>query len=214
MPRAVRLNAESVSGAVDAASLSGRVEASSVSGRVEVRGDLTLAEFESVSGAVIYTGSAPTVELQSVSGDVRFEGEAETVQLESLSGTVSMNGVGRDMEASTVSGRIDLAFATPVRSLQLESVAGDVTYVGGLVAGGSIEAESFSGGVDLTFTSSTDARFDLEVFSGNISAEVPGMRDEVSRRGRFTPNESLTFVTGSGAGRVTVESFSGSIRIR
>ncbi len=214
VPRAVRFNAESVTGAVDVASLSGRVEASSVLGRVEVRGDLTLAEFQSVTGAVIYTGSAPTVQLESVSGDVRFEGEAETVQIQSLSGAVWINGAGREIEASTVMGRIDVTSATPVRMLELESVAGDVTYVGGLAEGGSIEVGSHSGQVDLTFTSSTDARFDLEVFSGDISAEVPGMRDEVGRLGRFTPNESLTFVTGSGTGSVTVESFSGSIRIR
>jgi hypothetical protein len=39
------------------------------------------------------------------------------------------------------------------------------------------------------------------------------MRDVVRNRTRFTPDESMRFVTGDGTGRVSATSFSGSVRI-
>lgn len=214
LPRGVTLSVGSVSGSVDVRGVTGAVQASSVSGSVDVVGDLSSASLTSVSGSVDFRGDAPTVRMQSVSGGVDFAGDARTVRLQSVSGSVRMEGRGETVEGNSVSGSIEVASTEPVRLLEVESVSGRVTFTGRLALGGTIDVESHSGSVDLVLGGDTDARFELSAFSGSLSSDLPGAQDEVRRSGRFTPNESLSFVTGSGSGRVTASTFSGSIRIR
>ncbi len=214
LPPGVRLTAQTVSGSVQVGGVSGIVSGSAVSGAVEIEGDLQSVSLNSVSGSVKYWGSAPSVQLQSVSGRAEFEGDAESVELESVSGAVRMEGQGETIEATSVSGGVELSSSAPVQSLEAESVSGQVSYSGGLAPGGTIQVESHSGSVVLLLGPDTDAAFDLSTFSGEITADIPGAQGEDRSRARFTPQQSLSFTTGSGSGRVKASSFSGSIRIQ
>ena len=213
VPRGVRLFVETVSGSLDLSGVSGAVNAEAISGRVEVRGNLASASLSSISGSVEYAGNSPSVSLESVSGRVEYLGTSRDVWLESVSGSVRMEGEGETIEASSVSGSIRISSDLPVQSFEANSVSGIVNFGGRLAPGGRIDIESHSGRVELALGSNTDARFRVKSFSGRVSASLPGMQDEARSRGRVTPNRSLSFVTGSGAGRVTVTSFSGDVRI-
>lgn len=213
LPRGVRLSLETVSGAIEVGGLTGALDAEAVSGSVEVAGDLASAELGSVSGSVRYTGDAPIVSLESVSGSGAYVGTARDVRLETVSGSLRMEGGAETIEAETVSGSIRITSSTPVRFLDASSVSGQVRFSGALAPSGRIEAESHSGTVELALGSGADAEFELGTFSGSVSASLPGMRNEVREGSRFTREESLTFLTGSGLGRVRAQSFSGTVRI-
>ena len=214
VPRDVRLFVETVSGSLNVSGVTGALRAEAVSGSVEVRGDLASASLSSISGFVEYTGDSPSVRLESVSGMITYVGTSRDVRLESVSGPVRMEGEGETIEANAVSGPIRISSDIPVQSLDVNSVSGGINFGGSLAPAGRIDIENHSGTVELTLGAATDARFRITSFSGDVSASLPGMQDEVQTRGRVTPNRSLSFTTGSGSGRVTVGSFSGDVHIR
>ena len=215
VPRGVSLSVETVSGYLGVSGLTESLTGSSVSGGVDVAGDLATVTLSSVSGAVGYVGDAPEVRLESVSGGVEFRGRSRDVRMESVSGSVFAEGGAETIEAESVSGTIQIVFGSEVRVADLDasSVSGGVRFRGSLTQNARVEVESHSGSVELSLGPNTDAEFELESFSGSVSADLPGMRDEVSSRRRVPPNQSLRFVTGSGSGRVRASSFSGSVRI-
>ncbi len=215
VPRGVSLSVETVSGYLGVSGLTESLTGSSVSGGVDVAGDLATVTLSSVSGAVGYVGDAPEVRLESVSGGVEFRGRSRDVRMESVSGSVFAEGGAETIEAESVSGTIQIVFGSEVRVADLDasSVSGGLRFRGSLTQNARVEVESHSGSVELSLGPNTDAEFELESFSGSVSADLPGMRDEVSSRRRVPPNRSLRFVTGWGSGRVRASSFSGSVRI-
>jgi DUF4097 and DUF4098 domain-containing protein YvlB len=213
VPRAARVSLESVSGAITVTGYRGALDASSVSGGVEATGNLESVELFSVSGRVLHTGNAESVELESVSGTVEYRGTAGSVGLESVSGRVLMEGSAGTIDAESVSGSVRITATGAVESLDASSVSGTVDFRGRLTADSRVDVESHSGSVELELVGATNAEFELESFSGSVNATLANMRDVVRDRGRVTPDESMRFVTGSGAGRVSATSFSGSVRI-
>jgi DUF4097 and DUF4098 domain-containing protein YvlB len=213
VPRAARVNFETVSGAITVTGYRGVLDASSVSGAVEATGNMESVELSSVSGRILHTGNAEIVQLESVSGTVEYRGTAGSVGLESVSGRVLMDGSAGTIDAESVSGSVRIIATTAVESLDASSVSGTVDFRGRLAADSRVDVESHSGSVELELVGTTNAEFELESFSGSVDATLANMRDVVRDRGRVTPDESMRFVTGSGAGRVSATSFSGSVRI-
>ena len=214
VPRGVRLSLETVSGSLTVRGVNATLTASTVSGGIDVAGNIAdHVSLSAVSGSISYTGDASTVSLESVSGRGEYVGTAGEVRLEAVSGALRMEGSAETIEAESVSGQVRIRADKPVQFLDASSVSGQVQFSGTLARGGRIDAESHSGTVELALGSDTDAEFELESFSGSVSASLPGMRDEIRSRSRFTPEQSLSFITGSGAGRVRASSFSGTVRI-
>ena len=169
---------------------------------------------ETISGSVTVGGVAGTVQAGTISGTVEIEGDLQSVEIESVSGAVRIEGSAETIDATSVSGRVELDSSVPVQSLDAESVSGRVSYSGGLTPGGTIQVESHSGSVVLALETDTNAAFDLSTFSGEITTDIPESQDEVRSRSRFTSQQSLRFMTGTGLGQVEASSFSGSIRIQ
>ena len=213
VPRTARLTLETVSGSVTVTGYRGALDASSVSGRVEATGNLETVELSAVSGRVLYTGNSASVQLESVSGTVEYRGAAGSVGLESVSGGVLMEGAATTIDAESVSGSVRITTTGAVGSLDASSVSGSVDFRGALATDARVDVESHSGTVELELVGATNAEFELESFSGSIDASLAGMRDVVRDRGRVTRDESMSFTTGSGTGRVSATSFSGSVRI-
>ncbi len=214
LPAGVRLNASTVSGEIETAGLSGALSLSSVSGEIEVTGNLERVDFNSVSGAVTYRGNAPAVRLRTVSGHAAFSGNTPDLRMNSVSGRIEAAGNMESIDLQSVSGQVTANPSGPVRFAQMNAVSGDIHFTGALAPDATLEAESHSGRVELTLPRGTSARFELSTFSGGIHADFPGMENANRNRGRFTPQESVSFTSGSGSARVEASSFSGTIRIR
>ena len=62
----------------------------------------------------------------------------------------------------------------------------------------------------LSLPANTSARFDAETFSGSIDNELG---PDGGRTSQYGPGRRLDFETGDGDGRVSIDTFSGSIQI-
>ena len=192
LPRTASVDVEAVSADIDAAGTGGmQLELASVSGDVLVRGS-----------------KSRQVRVESVSGDVDAELESRDVAAESVSGNVRLVGrIGGRVDISAVSGDLTLSSGV-VERLTVETVSGNAKLDTALAAGGRIDAESVSGDVDLTVPAATSARLRVESFSGAIRSPVGKVETE-----EFGPGSHLDARMGAGDGDISLESFSGNVRI-
>ncbi len=187
-----------------------RVEIETVSASIEVDDFNGRLEAESVSGSIQVSGSPTKVDAESVSGSIRLKGVDTNAVAESVSGSIRLEGVSNQVEASTVSGSIDVRAGEITRG-EFETVSGTVDIVCTLGRSARLDASSHSGNVTLELPASVSASFEASTFSGRIENDFgPQPRSE----SKWVPSKTLEFTTGSGDAEVTLETFSGSVRIR
>lgn len=193
LPVGASLDVDTVSADIDVEGVAGeRLDLESVSGRVAVRGGRPgVARVSSVSGSL----------------DVRVDGQ--DVGVETVSGDILLQGaIGGRVSVETVSGDATLV-AGPLDRLSHSTVSGDARLEAGLRPGGTLRAESVSGGLDITLPAATSARLAVETFSGGISSPVGEVKTE-----QYGPGKSLSARLGGGDGDIRLESFSGDVRIK
>lgn len=192
VPKGARLEVEGISSSIEVEDFSGRLEAESVSGSIEARGSLTSADLETVSGSI------------------RLRGANTRTSAESVSGKIELEGVSDRVEASTVSGSIEIDAGTISRG-DIESVSGTIRLQCALTASARLDVGSHSGNVTVELPADVSASFEATTFSGRIDNDFG---PEAERDSRWVPSKSLEFETGSGDAEITLETFSGSLRIQ
>jgi DUF4097 and DUF4098 domain-containing protein YvlB len=150
------------------------------------------------------------VEAEAVSANLTVESVDGDVSIECVNGNVRVQGDLDDVNVSVVSGNIHVESDTAMKGGSFETVSGDIDFKGDLDPGGKFAFESLSGNVKLYLPSSTSADFQIETFSGDIDNEFG---PAAVRTGDYVPSKSLEFALGSGAARVSIESFSGNVRL-
>ncbi len=151
------------------------------------------------------------VEIESVGADVTIDGLTSAVSIESVQGDARVAAGPGEVHVSSVNGPITVAGGSSLRELQLETVSGTLEFSGPLNRSGAYAFESVSGSVTLDIEGSVSATFEISTFGGRIdSALGPKPR----RESQMIPGTSLSFTEGSGDADVSIESFSGTIRVR
>jgi len=164
----------------------------------------------SVSGEVAVASGPARVEARSSSGCVRVDGVTAPVLAASVSGDVVLRDVVGRVQASSVSGEVVVRGGEISRG-ELGTTSGRVRFAGGLVEGAYLKVASVSGNVELLLPPAVNATFDVSTFSGEIVNEI-GPRP--TRSGRYTAEQQVLFVIGSGRSRVEATSFSGTVHLR
>jgi DUF4097 and DUF4098 domain-containing protein YvlB len=203
------VEAQSTSGNVTVSGSPTRgVTAGSTSGNVEVNANTRSVRASSTSGRVVVNGSAAEgVSARSVSGHVVVGATTDQLAAETVSGDVSVNNVSRRASVTTVSGSASIRGGR-IEHLALESVSGALRYEGEVHPNVVMNVQSHSGRITLSLPAGVAARFRASTFSGNITNGL-GAAPQRSGRG---PGQELQF--GSGAGVVTLRTFSGDIRLQ
>jgi len=186
------------------------IEVETVSATIEVEGVTGSVALESVSGWVTTSTRPAELSIETVSGDITVAEAEPRTDLASVSGSITVELATGRLDAETVSGDIRVANGS-LESASFETVSGSISYEGDLVGDGRYQFESMSGSVTLVVPSGVSADFDMTTFSGDIDNEI-GPRPQ--RTSKFTSEQELEFSTGSGGAEVTIESFSGSIKIK
>ena len=193
VPAGVRASLSSVSGSVQATGIRGSVDVNVVSGRVEVRDLGSSLNVEGVSGDVTASGIASDARVGIVSGRISLSQVGGSVTAETVSGGISLNGVRGDrVHATTVSGNLDFTVSP--------------------ATAGRYDFETHSGRADIRLAGNANATVSVETFSGSVSNEFPG----AVRRANSDPDDNSTnydYVIGTGAARIRVQTFSGSVHI-
>jgi DUF4097 and DUF4098 domain-containing protein YvlB len=191
VPRAASLKINVVSAPLSVDGIDGGdIDVSSVSGRVRIDAHTPMLAVVTVSGTVAFSGQAKQAKLQTVSGDILAPSLGTSVDLQTVSGHIQANG-------------------GPWDHLSLSTVSGDVQLNGGLAPGGNFSVDSMSGDVQLQFPSSLSSAIHASTFSGDLRSDFGTPKEP-----EHGPGSSLDTVAGAGDGKVSVETFSGDLRIR
>lgn len=191
VPRGVDLEVNVVSAPVNVDGLhGGKVEVDSVSGRVRLDVDSPDVSVNTVSGNAELAGKAGSADIQTVSGDVLASQLGETAKLETVSGRMRVGG-------------------GPYRKVEASTVSGDLELDGGLADDGRIDIDSMSGDVRLRLATPLSAGIKASSFSGDLHSDFGDVREH-----EHGPGSELDTEVGGGHGRITIETFSGEIRIQ
>lgn len=177
---------------------------------ITVSGVTGSVKAETVNGTITHSGPSREVELQSVNGSVEVTKAAGRVRAEAVNGAVTVRDASGELEAGTVNGKLHVAGGSFDR-VSLESVAGAVRFEAGLSPKASLSVETVSAPVELLLPAAIAATFSVTTFSGEITNELGPAAEKSSR---WTPSKQLSFTTGGGGARVSVETLSGAVNIR
>jgi DUF4097 and DUF4098 domain-containing protein YvlB len=192
LPRASRVEIETVSCDITVGEISGRLIA------------------EAVSGNVVANCNSLEVDLRTVSGDVEVAAPAARTRAKTVSGSVRVRGGKGDIEASSVSGSVTVS-AEAIRDCKMETTSGRIRLDGSLAPGGRVDAGTVSGSIELRLPADVNAEIEASTFSGGIHNELgPAAR----RTSEYGPGMELSFSRGGGDGRIKARAFSGSISLR
>jgi DUF4097 and DUF4098 domain-containing protein YvlB len=165
-------------------------------------------DVNSVSGRVRINAQTPSLDVISVSGNVAFSGQAKQAKLQTVSGDILAPSLGHTVDLQTVSGHIQ-AGGGPWQQLNLSTVSGDVQLTGSLAAGGNMSIDSMSGDLQLQFPASLSSNVHASTFSGDLRSDFG-----TPKQPEHGPGSTLDTVAGGGDGKISIETFSGDLRIR
>jgi len=177
---------------------------------ITVAGVAGSVKAETVNGSINHAGPSKDVSLQSVNGAVETTKASGRVNVEAVNGTITVGDASGELDASTVNGKLTVA-GGPFTRAHIETVAGGARFDAGLAPKGSLSVESVSGPVELVFPAGFGGAFTVTTFSGSITNELGPAAEKTSA---FTPQKELSFTSGSGGVRVSVETLSGAVSIR
>ena len=192
VPKGAEIQAKTINGPIRAKDVEGRLSFHAANGKIDVRGEPVEAHLETVNAGI------------------EFRGKQSRVDARTINGTIDLRGVAGEVVATTMSGSIRVR-GDVVERADLRTMSGSIDLEAELAPGARIYGKSYSGSVTLTLPADTSARFDVQSFSGSIRNELGPGRGS-NRRG--SPGKRLDFESGEGDGRVTIDTFSGSVRIR
>ena len=159
---------------------------------------------QTVSGELTVSGIRGPVETQSVSGEIAIDDIEGPLRLKSVSGDVTCRRYVGHIEGNTVSGDV-LFDGVRVRSLQLQTVSGDVELRGVLEPAREHRLRAISGDIDLALVD-PDLSIEFRTASGDLECEIPA---KVTRGSRKEYDVTL----GAGRGHAVVKTVSGDLTI-
>jgi DUF4097 and DUF4098 domain-containing protein YvlB len=166
---------------------------------------------ESVSGDIVTAAHAEDIQIETVSGDVEVSGDKERMRsrFSTVSGDVEADNLAGEIAAESVSGELVITSGVFSRAY-VHTVNGEIVYHAKLLDEGRLEIETINGAVDVDFGGDVSARFDIESFNGEIRN---CFGPKPVRTSRYTPGVELKFTEGDGAGRVTIQTLNGELRL-
>jgi DUF4097 and DUF4098 domain-containing protein YvlB len=186
------------------------VDVSTVSASIEIEGMSGTVDAESVSGKVKVADQPSRLSVETVSGGITVGGASSRTDLASVSGNVEVAEVRGELEVETVSGNIKVQSGL-LEGGSFESVSGSIYFDADMAHRGEFDFESMSGTVTVMVPPSVSADFDITTFSGSIHNDIG---PEARRSSKYTAERELEFSTGGGGAEVSIESFSGSVKIK
>ena len=207
VPTGVSMRLHIAIGDIDIRNVDGEISVDAASGAIVVadaKGTITLntgsgsASLTNVSGLIMLDTGSGEVIARNVSG--------EGLLIDSGSGSVTLDGCAcTKVNLETGSGRLRVTDMT-ARVLSLDTGSGDVV-LGLRNTPEDITIDSGSGSVTLTLPASFSTTFDIDTGSGGITSDFPLQLTSKSR-------DEMHGKIGSGAGRLKIETGSGSVRLK
>lgn len=187
VPQRARVWVKSGSAAIDASGVSGGLDLNIVGGSIRV------------------SGSPRELRAESMDGNVRVEGRPAWARIKTATGDVTLAGGAEDVGVSSVSGAVRITEGIVERG-RIETVTGLVMLSAEMPRGSDVSIDTHSGPVEARLLPNANVELDAISLTGNIRNSWNGARPIAGREGR-----GQELGTGSGAARLAVRSFKGTI---
>ena len=188
-----------------------RVQIDGFSAPYTVKGTKGEVKLQTMSGNVEVTDVVGRAAVETVSGNILAKNIDGDLRAESVSGRLDISDVNGDIEGESISGHIWIDGAK-AKAVKAETVSSSVSYNGTIDPQGTYEFKSNSGRITLGVPADIGATVSLETFNGNVDSDFPvTMGSGTNRMGR---DSKFEFKIGNGRARITLETFSGNIRIQ
>ncbi len=181
------------------------LELGGLNAEVSVEGTRAPVRVETVQGSISLRGGAESVTLSTANGSIDVAGARGRLDLKALSGSIRAVDIEADVVAESVSGDVELRNVT-ARSVEAQSVSGDLLLTGAIAEGGTYSLFTHSGNITLGIPERSNALLTLSSASGEFRLGFE-MRPERTTRRR------QTFRLGNGGATIELETFSGDIRV-
>ncbi len=189
LPRGMGIQLQGVNCEADLHAVIGPIQAETVNGSVSVTGAQGVLKASSVQGSVTVTDSRGRMQISAVNDGVTMKNCGGSLVVESVNGEVRMEGMTCD-------------------SVRASSVNGCLVFSGELRPGGHYQLSSHNGDVDVAVPGNAGAQVNIRTYSGAFESTFPVT---IRRTGK---DRQLSFVLGSGAAHVNLDSFQGTVRLR
>lgn len=190
-----------------------RVRINSGSGDIAVRGVQGGVDVTSYNGDIELANVTERIRAKTYNGDLTLVDSRGHVEVSATNGDLELRGVSGEIDVKTLNGDIDLT-GIVAKVVHAKTMSGTITYDGSIDADGEYTFSAFSGGVDLMIPRNTGATLTVSTFSGTIDSPDFPLTLRPGTQARESKGQSMTFTLGNGGARVSLESFSGEIRIR
>jgi hypothetical protein len=163
---------------------------------------------ETVRGDVRARGGAGTITLKSIDGEIVLDGAEGKADLHGVNNGVRVADFRGDLFVDTVNGGVRLE-GVRSSSIVVGTVGGDVWWDGPIADDGRYQIATHYGDIDVQASSRDNVAVSVRAFEGQFRSTVPVAAAAASdKRKRFS------FVLGSGAARLDLETFRGVISLR
>ena len=188
-----------------------RVEVNTVSADVEAHDVTGPQELQTVSGGITLESKSADLSVKTVSGDLKVRGSAPKAHmtLGSISGEIEADDLDGELDAESVSGDVRIGHGHFTR-VKASATSGELHYEAGIQSSGNYDFHNVSGDIELRMSRDASARYDLSSFSGDIDNSFGPTPQSASKYG---PGKNLRFVNGKGDAEVNAETLSGEIRL-
>ncbi|MBP2647508.1 MAG: hypothetical protein H6Q77_1132 [Gemmatimonadetes bacterium] len=167
-----------------------------------LEGDL---DFITTAGRLHVEGAPRTVTAETLDGNVEVAGPVASLRVRTAGGTVVLRGVRGDLTVTTVSGAILIGGARISRA-RLETVSGEIAWKGAIERGGTLDAQTHSGNIELRLPPTLGADLELSAPSGAITSEF-------TLKGKPSASGTLRTSIGDGGAAITARTFRGRISL-
>ncbi len=189
VPDNAEVTLESVSGAIRVTSINGNLSAKTVSGEIKV------------------VSAGKDVTAKDVSGSIYLEGVAGDTKAETVSGRISVNEIQGALASKSVSGDIDITSGSEVKEARAETISGSI-MANYILGQGEHYYKTVSGNINMELPADSEFSLNAKTFSGSINTDY-----EITISGKID-NKDIKGIVGKGGPELSLESFSGSIRIK
>jgi len=190
-----------------------RLRVSNGGGDITVTGTRGAVDLTSHNGDIEVTDASDRVDVKTFNGDVEITGVTGRVVVGASNGDVRFENVRGDIDVNTLNGDVDFVGVTSSK-VRAKTMSGEISYDGTFDPAGQYDFNAFSGGIDLMIARNTGATLTVTTYSGTVDSPDFPLVLKPGARNRESNGKSMTFDLGNGGARISLESFSGEIRIR
>lgn len=165
-----------------------------------VRGPVKASTLE---GNITLRGGGESISLETVNGRIEASGARGRVSLHAVSDDVIASDIQGDLSVESVSGSIDLR-GIDAKSVDAQTVSGDVTFDGRVTDGGTYAFVTHSGDVTLALPDAVNATVSVASGSGDVTSSFTLKAERETRRRHV-------YRLGNGGATLDIETFSGDV---